>query len=300
MIKKFLLIFMILCSVAGCNSDTAKQDDRIQIVCTSFAQYDWTRELTKGAEDMFNITLLTDNGTDIHSYQSTADDIIRISSCDMLIYTGGESEGWVLDAAKNNPDIKIINMLSLTKEREHHGHAPDEHTWLSVKDSISICNEISNALQELLPEQKTLLPGNAKLYTDSLKALDEKYTSAINDAKRNVLVFADRFPFSRMTEDYGIDCYAAFPGCSAETEASFETVKKLASAVDENDIKFIMITDNSRHDLAKTVIENTAGKNQEILSLNSMQTVTKTDLETGLNYLDVMEENLETLKTALN
>ena len=297
MLKKIILLFIILCSVSGC--DNTEKDERIQIVCTAFPQYDWASELTKGAEDMFSITLLTDNGTDIHSFQPSADDIISISSCDMLIYTGGESEKWVADAAKNS-DAKIINMLSYVDSEDIHDHAPDEHTWLSLRDSAVICNEISNSLKELLPEKKDLFQSNATRYSQSLERLDKEYQLAVDEAKNKILVFADRFPFSPMTGDYDLTCYAAFPGCSAESEASFETVANLASAIDENNLDYVFVTDNSGLDLAKTVIENTLKKNQQILSLNSMQTVTEADLKSGLSYLDIMEENLETLKIALN
>ena len=155
-------------------------------------------------------------------------------------------------------------------------------------------------MKELLPEKKDLFQSNATRYTQCLDELDKEYQLAVDESKNKILVFADRFPFSPMTEDYGITCYAAFPGCSAESEASFETVANLASAIDENNLDYVFVTDNSGLDLAKTVIENTLKKNQQILSLNSMQTVTEADLKSGLSYLNIMEENLETLKIALN
>lgn len=329
------IIIAVLCmlltagALAGCGEkNKSEKNADLSIVATIFPGYDWVREIMGDEAENADITMLMDNGTDLHSYQPTADDISKISKCDLFIYAGGESDEWVKDALKQaeNKDMKVINMMEMLgdsvkteevvegMESEHdHDHDEDgdhndsdqeveydEHTWLSLKNAEMICEAIENDLSSLDPENKDIYKKNSEEYISKLSELDSKYQKTVDDAARKTVLFGDRFPFRYLTDDYGLDYYAAFVGCSAETEASFKTVKFLAEKVDELDLPCVMTIEGSDHKIAETIIRNTADKDQKVLTMDSMQAVTASDLKDGKTYLSVMEKNLEALKEALN
>ena len=350
--KKIISLFMLF-SIAfalfsGCGArnaaerqpgqELAPEQPKLRIVATIFPEYDWVRAIIGEREDI-ELTLLLQGGTDLHSYQPSVDDILKISNCDMFIYTGGESSAWVFDALKNvkNDNLVVINLLEVLgdavvaeeiiegmehdhdheedhdhdhKDGEEHDHenhdenehstTPDEHIWLSLRNAKTLCGHLSQALSELDSENAEFYAANAADYIAKLSALDEKYMQVVSDAKCSTLLFADRFPFRYLVEDYSLSYFAAFAGCSAETEASFETVIFLAGRLDELSLSHIMIIDNSGSALAATVSQSSHGKNQDILSLSSMQAVSAADISAGTTYLSIMEDNLIVLETALN
>lgn len=298
-----LAAFMLLS--VGCGAPNVKRSGKINVLCTVFPLYDWARNI---AGNTAEVSLLNENGTDMHSYQPTAADIVRLHSCDILIYTGGESEKWVTEVIKQsyNENLKALNLIELLGDRavtereegaEHreNGDETDEHIWLSIKNAEILTDKIAAALSDADNKNADIYKTNAAKYSERLTALDNEYTEVLKNAKHKTLIFADRFPFRYFTEDYGLDYYAAFPGCSAETEASFETVIFLAKKADENG-GCIFITETSNGDIAKAVNRNTAKKNKKILTLDSMQSVKKKDIKNGVTYISVMQKNLETLK----
>ena len=495
-----LALLMLVGALAGCGkqNDTNKTD-KLSIVTTIFPEYDWVREILGDKADNAEVTMLLDNGVDLHSYQPTADDIVKISNCDLFIYVGGESDGWVDDALKNatNKNMKVINLLEMLgdsvkteetvegmQEAEHahdhskevstfedhevqdrslsdwagswqsaypfaldgtlddafaamaeegemtadeyktyyqngyktditnidiagdhiaftyedgkkvgsdykyigyyiqnwstgtkaamyrfeavdrtsgapvciefndhmiesaapehfhirmsnesfdaivdpekswptffpadmtgeelcehmegHGHAheeeADEHVWLSLKNAKTLVAAIADALQELDPDNKSTYAANAAAYIEKLSALDGEYQSAVDGAARKTVLFGDRFPFRYLADDYGLRYYAAFAGCSAESEASFETVSFLAKKVDELGLPCVLTIEGKNHKLAETIVQSTAGKNQKVLTMDSMQSTTSEDVANGTTYLSAMEQNLSVLKEAL-
>ena len=493
-----LALLMIVGVLAGCGkqNDTNKTD-RLSIVTTIFPEYDWVKEILGDKAGVAEITMLLDNGVDLHSYQPTADDLVRISDCDLFIYVGGESDGWVDDALKNagNKNMKVINLLEVLgdsvkteetvegmQEEEHdhdhghneeitkddikdrtlsdfagewkslypyllngdldeycehkaeededssttkdtylekykaswqcdannitingnkitftytdgksvsaeytyagyqpklndegeissvryqfettntdapkyvqfndHGHEPgeaehfhiyfgndsfdalmdsktnpffvkdalsvdeildelmgheheeekDEHVWLSLKNAEVLVNAISKSLQELDPDNKDTYAANSDAYVKKLSALDADYQAAVDAATYKTVLFGDRFPFRYMADDYGLRYYAAFAGCSAETEASFETISFLAKKVDELKLPCVLTIEGTQHKIAETIVQNTAEKNQRVLTMDSMQSTTSKDVANVTTYLSVMEKNLSVLKEAL-
>ena len=329
-ITALLALLMLGGALAGCEkqNDTNKTD-KLSIVTTIFPEYDWVRAVLGDKADNAEVTMLLDNGVDLHSYQPTADDIVKISDCDLFLYVGGESDGWVDDALKNatNKNMKVINLLDVLgdsvkteevvegmQETEHdhdHDHSKevstfedeeekDEHVWLSLKNAEVLVNAISKSLQELDPDNKDTYAANAAAYIEKLSALDGEYQAAVDAATYKTVVFGDRFPFRYLVDDYGLSYYAAFAGCSAETEASFETISFLAGKVDELRLPCVLTIEGAQHKIAETIVQNTAEKNQSILTLDSMQSTTSTDVANGTTYLSVMESNLDVLKQALN
>ena len=291
-------------------------EEKIRIVTTIFPEYDWVREILGDKADSAEITMLLDNGVDLHSYQPTADDIIRISNCDLFVYVGGESDEWVEDALKSaaNRDRKVIHLLEVLgdsvkeeetvegmqeEEEDQEEKEYDEHVWLSLKNAKTLVDAISAALQELDPDNKDTYAANADAYGQKLSALDGEYQAAVDAATYKTLLFGDRFPFRYLVDDYGLSYYAAFAGCSAESEASFETVSFLARKVEEGKLPCVLTIEGKNHKIAETIVQNTAGKNQKILTMDSMQSTTSQDVARGTTYLSLMVKNLDVLKEAL-
>ena len=320
--KKILALLLALWIPAAVLSGCAPQDDsaasnKLNIVTTIFPTYDWVREILGAETDRAEITMLLDSGVDLHSYQPTVDDIVKISDCDLFLYVGGESDGWVDDALKNAPnkERKVIRLLDVLgdsakaeetaegMQEEEHDHEEeaeyDEHIWLSLKNAQVLVAAISEALQETDPARKDAYAANAAAYAEKLSALDGEYRAAVDSGKYKTLLFGDRFPFRYLADDYGLDYYAAFPGCSAETEASFETVSFLAGKMDALGLPCVLTIEGTQHKIAETIVQNTAQKNQQILTMDSMQAVTANDAASGVSYLSIMEKNLSVLKKAL-
>ena len=290
-------------------------DGKLHIVCTIFPQYDWVRELTEGADNV-EVTLLEDSGADLHNFQPSAADKVSILNSDLFVYTGGESDDWARtlleNAEKNVRSLDLIEALgerALTEEEGieesgEHGHEHedevDEHIWLSVQNAKALVSAIQEELCAVDEGNAALYQSNAASYLAELSALDEAFEETVSSAKRSVLVFADRYPFRYLAHDYGLTCYAAFSGCSAESEASFATILALVKHVEENALPYVMVLENSTQGIAKQVIDNTKSKDQGILVLNSLQSVTREDIESGATYLGLMKEDLAVLKTALN
>ena len=319
-----LALFMLVGALAGCGKQNdTNQTDKLSIVTTIFPEYDWVREILGEKADNAEITMLLDNGVDLHSYQPTADDIVKISDCDLFIYVGGESDEWVEDALRNaaNGNMKVINLLEVLgdsvkteeivegmQEAEHehedaeeheHEEEADEHVWLSLKNAKMLVRVISKALQELDPDSKDIYAANADAYVKKLSALDAEYQAAVDAASNKTILFGDRFPFRYLVDDYGLRYYAAFVGCSAETEAGFETISFLAKRVDEWKLPCVLTIEGAQHKIAETIVRNTTAKNQRVLTMDSMQSTTSKDVKNGTTYLSVMEKNLSVLKEVL-
>ncbi|MBQ4529847.1 MAG: zinc ABC transporter substrate-binding protein [Lachnospiraceae bacterium] len=366
-----LTIGALSCGVWACGSSenvTDQDNGKLNVVCISFPEYDWARQVIGEENENVQLSLIVDNGMDIHNYQPSADDMIEISNSDLCIYNGGTSEEWVEEAAAGGNQVKTVNVMELLEtevveeelvegmqeetthvhgkeetanahedvdvhskdvhseekdseahnkevhneeetehtheEVEEHVHEAeeaeyDEHVWLSLKNAIKAVNAIQTEVSTLDEENAILYQENASAYVKELEALNQKYAIMVQESKRNVLLFGDRFPFRYLTDDYGLTYYAAFPGCSAETEASFETIVFLAEKVKENQLPCILTIDGSDQAIAQSVKTSTGDNNVKILTLNSLQSVSKEKLE-ETTYLSVMEENLQVIKEALD
>ena len=316
-LKKLMTGVLAAFMLAGCAPKQQQNTTKLKIVATTFPQYDWIREIIGKDNTNVDLQLLMKNGGDLHSYQPTAGDIANIADANLFVYVGGESDEWVDDALKEktNKDMKVVNMMQtlgddideeeegLEKESEDHDHEEieyDEHVWLSLKRAQKIVKAIADELGELDSTNAKKYQENAEAYIAKLATLDKSYESTVNTVKNKTWIFADRMPFHYLAKDYGITTYAAFNGCSTETNASFNTIVSLAKYVDELGIKHIMTIEGSDKKLAKAVIENTTDKNQDILTLNSLQSVSQSDIDKGLTYYGAMEENLKVLAQSFN
>ena len=305
-------------TVVRAESSSSGSGNKLKIVATIFPEYDWTREILGDRLEDVDLTLLLDNGTDLHSFQPAVKDIMKVSSCDLLIYVGGESDQWIEDALKSaaNPDMKTINLMETLKDfikeeetvegmqEKHHSHEEDEkeydeHVWTSLRNASVAAEVIADTLAELDPENSDIYKENLRSYQGELSSLDNEYQKTVDQSTHKTLLFADRFPFRYLVDDYGISYYAAFSGCSAESEASFKTITFLAEKVDELGLKEVFTIEKSDDRIAETVIENTRDKDQKVAVLNSMQSITSEEIADGTTYLSIMEDNLKVLKATL-
>ncbi len=301
-----LLVLPTVMSFASCIDQSREDDRELKIVCSIFPQYDFCRVIT-GSDK--NITLLQKNGTDMHSYEPTSADILKVAESDLLVYTGGSSDGWVdgvLRAAGG--DVKKFDLFShsdlLCEQNGHsdeHGHLHgedgdcgiyDEHVWMSIENSINIVRGLCDTICEIDPESAEKYRANTEAYILELEALSEEFRSL---CEGKTIVVADRFPLLYFCRENGIEYYAAFPGCSAEVGASFETVTSLIKTVKDGKISTIFKVDGSSGETAQAVAKDTGATVKE---LYSCQSVTDAQFSSGESYLSMMRKNLETLKEA--
>ena len=311
-----LAAVLLLGLLSGCSAQ-GKSSGRLSIVTTIFPEYDWVMNILGDRADQADVKMLFGNGADLHSYQPTAEDIITIASCDVFIYVGGTSDTWVDDALQEavNPDMIVVDLMDVlgdqAKEEEivegmqgeaeeaEEGPEYDEHVWLSLKNAEKLVTAIRDAISEADAENAETYRANAAAYCEKLAELDAQYAEAVSAAAQDTILVPDRFPFRYLTDDYDLNYYAAFVGCSAETEASFETLVFLSEKLDELGLPAVIVTESSDQKLARTVIEQ-GQTDAEILVLDSMQSVTDADAAAGATYLGIMEQNLGVLRQALS
>ncbi|OON92503.1 MAG: hypothetical protein ATN34_01140 [Epulopiscium sp. Nele67-Bin002] len=328
------------------------------ILCSSYPVYEWTKAVV-GDSPNIEVTLLMDNGVDLHNYQATAADIIKINTSDVCIYIGGDSEYWIEDVVEGN-GIKLMNELENyikeeaysdgmqhdhdhdhdhdhehtedcdhdhehTDECDHdhddHDHIheeeaeeeacqmeccavttahvhDDEHIWLSAKLAVLATEIIADAVIALDPANESIYNANAQSYITQLEQLDSAFQEVVDNSTINTLIFGDRFPFLYLVEDYGIDYYAAFSGCSTETEATFETIIFLAEKLDETDAASVCYISDTNKSIAE-VVSFSANTEQPLVQFNSIEIVTQDDIAAGVTYLELMYQNVAALEKAL-
>ncbi len=305
-----------VCMLAGCSAGKAgnavskTEDTTVDVVCTVFAPYDWMRELTSGAQNV-RVTLLAADGTDLHNYQPTVSDVLTLSSCDVLVYVGGESDGWVKDVLADGKaeDVTAVSLMDYLHDRvkteaytegmQVHGETEqaenDEHVWLSLDNARACLAPLADALCLVDPAQEDVYRSNQERYGNELTSLRETYTDTLGGRTVNTVIVADRFPFRYLFDEYGIDYDAAFPGCSAETGASFDTVLTLAGKIDALALDALAVTESADGALAQSVAENAHRGDVAVVTLHSLQSVNRKEIEDGISYLAVMRDNLDSL-----
>lgn len=302
--KRLIAILLCLClMLCGCTAEPEKPHDetKLQIVCTSFPAYDFAREI---AGDRAELTLLIKPGSEVHSYEPTPKDMIRIQESDLFICNGGESEQWAETLI--TPKLNTIYMMDCVDTVEESADGIynaedgepelDEHVWTSPLNAIKISEEICNALCKLDTDNAEAYKTNFTAYKAQLMALDREFRQVIKNSGKHTLVFADRFPMRYFALEYGLDCYAAFPGCSSETEPSAKTVAYLIDRVREDKIPAVLYMEFSNQKMADVICEDTGCRKLPFYSAHS---VSAEQFEQGVSYLDLMRINLNSLKEAL-
>jgi len=300
-------------ALAGCTEDNSSNNagprgnsDKLSVVATIFAPYDFAREI---AGDKADITMLLPPAAESHSFEPTAQDIIKVQGCDLFIYVGGESDAWVgkiLDSMDTSA-MKIITLMDcvelveeeLAEGMEDDGgedDAYDEHVWTSPRNAVLIVQKISDALCDIDGANADFYGQNAAAYIEKLNGLDAAFRKIVDGAARKTLVFGDRFPFRYFADAYGLDYFAAFPGCSTETEPSAKTVAFLIDKIKEEQIPVVFHIELSNQKMANAISEATGAK---VLLLHACHNISRDDFLSGVGYLDLMTRNAEALKEAL-
>ena len=327
-----LLAAVMLFASGACSARDAASYDPDQaahgpkIVCTTYPICDWAKQILGDAAEECQLVLLGGSGVDLHSYQPSVADIAAIASCDLFFYVGGESDEWVEDAlAIDHKDTRAaFSLMEILEEQlkeeerkegmqeEAHGHGAagdhedheetpeyDEHVWLSLKNAEICVEKMTEAISALMPDKAAGFAQNAASYEALLADLDSRFAAVANAVPQKTLLFGDRFPFRYLVDDYGLDYYAAFAGCSSETAASFETVIFLAGKLDELQLSAVCILEDSDGALADTICQASTAKDQTVVTFDSLQSVTAADIAAGKTYLSAMENNLKALQDAL-
>lgn len=304
---------IILCGCTQKDNLQKTSDGRLKVIATSFPQYDFVREI---AGDKVDLSMLISPGAEVHTFEPTPKDIMNISSADIFVYTGGESDEWaksILDSTENSK-LEIISFMDSVNlyEEEHsegmqteeHGETGeaeeteyDEHVWTSPKNAMKIAQHIADVLCKSDFSNSESYRANCQRFVSELSDLDQKLTNVVADAKRKTIVVGDRFPFLYLAKDYGIEYFAAFPGCASNTEASASTIAYLINKVKDEEIPAVFHIEFSNEKIADTICESTGAKP---LLLHSCHNVSKDDFESGVTYLDLMKQNIENLSEALN
>lgn len=305
--KKKNVILLLLCLglvLTGCANETGeKRDDtKLQIVCSDFPAYDFAREI---AGDRAQVTLLLKPGAEVHSYEPSPKDIIAIEESDLFIYNGGESEEWVESLiGKDVRSVRMMDCVETVNESSEGIYATeeggedelDEHVWTSPINASRICRAICDELCAIDPDGTNEYILNFEVYNAKLMELDIEIRTTVLNGVRKTLVFADRFPMRYFTREYGLEYYAAYPGCASQTEPSAKTVAFLIDHVREESIPVVLYMEFSNEKMADVICEDTGCKKLPFYSAHS---VTAQQFDDGVTYLDLMRMNIDTLKEAL-
>lgn len=304
MLTLALCLFLVLTAPA-CRTPKA-DNGKPNVIVTIFPQYDFIRQI---AGDRVNLTMLAKPGGEVHGFDPTLSEMSDILSCDLFVYVGGETDRWVDDLLRNNGrDLNAVALIDLCETVDEalaegmQGEAedepaPDEHVWTSPQNAIRIVNGLTDALCALLPEEADAMRANAAAYIESLQALDGDFHDVMAHAKRNTIVFAERFPFRYLCEELGLRYYAALPGCSSNQEVAPSTISGLIERVRTERVPVVFCIEFSDGRIAQTIADATGCG---VLLLHSCHNVSREDFDAGVTYLDLMRQNLENLKKAVD
>lgn len=315
------MLLLLVVNSTGCGrqpnaADTTEaigKEDPISIVTTIFPPYDFAKEI---GGNKVEVTMLLSPGVESHSYEPTPQDIIKINESDLFIYVGGESDAWVEGITDSlDKSVRTLTLMDCVEvvEEEHvegmqaeaenaetgtEAEEPeyDEHVWTSPRNAELIVQKIAEELCVIDTSNATSYTENGKQYNNKLEKLDKEYQEAVAHAARKELIFGDRFPFRYFVDAYGLTYYAAFPGCSSETEPSAATIAFLIDKVKQDNIPVILYLELSNHKIADAIAEATG---VQTAMLHSCHNISKDEVEQGATYLSLMQQNLEVLKGAL-
>lgn len=314
-IMLFILAIFMITVLSACRqkeeqTNARSDNQKINVVTTIFPEYDFVRQI---AGDHVKLSMLLPPGSESHSFEPSPQDIISIDHSDLFVYVGGDSDEWIadiLDSIDHSMDIvKLMDCVKVVEEETVEGMQPeeeeadseeaenDEHVWTSPKNAVSIVEKLRDELCRLDPDNAADYKKNTEEYVKKLNDLDKEFREIVEQSERTEIVVGDRFPFRYFTDAYGLKYYAAFPGCSNETEASAATVAFLIDKVKEDKIPVVFHIELSNEQMCASICSATGAKKE---LLNAVHNVSKADFDAGVTYLELMEHNAKALKEALN
>ncbi len=293
LVLSFVLIF------CGCQPQTQEENDKLSVVTTMFSQYDFARQIVG---EHGTVKLLLPLGAESHTYEPRPTDIIAIEDCDLFIYTGKDTEPDIanlLQGTSGNVNIcEAAEGIQLDMTSDGHGHeyVYDPHVWTNPLNAVTMVGNICDALMEIDAEHATEYRNNAKEYVNELLMLDKDIRTAVENANKNLMVFAGRFALHYFVKEYGLEYIAAYDSCSAETEPSAAAVKKIIDTIKSENISVVYCEELVDQSVAKSIAQEAGAK---VLVFHSCHNVSKTDFDAGVTYLSLMRQNLENLKEGL-
>ena len=304
------IMFISLLCLNGCSINN--KNNKLTIIASSFPGYDFARAITKDSNNI-EVKMLLNPGTEMHNYEPTPQDIIKINNSKMFIYVGGDSDEWIndiigdIDTSKTKL-VKLMDLVNVVEEEHVKGMEVedeeeeeeteyDEHVWTSPKNAITIINKIKDIIIDIDKDNQNLYENNALNYINKLNVIDNEIKNIVNNGIRKEIIIGDRFPFRYFTDEYNLSYYAAFPGCSEQTEASAKTISFLIDKVKNDNIPVVFHIELSKGNIAKTISEETGAK---VLEFNSAHNISQKDFDRGVTYIDIMNNNIKALKEALN
>lgn len=303
--KRILALFLsliLIFSFCSCGKPTEKEE-KLSIVTTIFPAYDFARAI---AGDKAEITMLLKPGSESHTYEPTPKEAAKIHDSDLFIYNGGEGENWAKTIISALKTENVLSMMGCTgtlqgeikegMELEHHHEETDEHVWLSLSNAGEIIDAIKNKISSIDPLNTEVYEENAENYKAEILKLKSEAEDVVSNAKRNTIIFADRFPARYFANEFSLDYYAAFPGCSEESEASAKTLTFLCNKVRSENISRVFYIEFSNQKTADAICESTGAKK---LLFHSCHNVSVSDMEKGIRYIDLMKQNIQNIKEAL-
>ncbi len=309
------IIVLLICSLflSGCvaGKKVSNDDNRLKVVATVFAEYDFLRNI---AGDKISLEMLMIPGADLHTFDPTPKDIMEVQEADLFVTIGGESDAWaekiiesvdnqelqtvrLMECVDNVVEEELVEGMESEEEETEQEKEFDEHVWTSPSNAIQIVDSLCQKLCKMDSENTEFYQKNTKTYVEKLKKLDTSFQEVIENGVRREIVVADRFPFRYFADAYDLKYYAAFPGCSTQTGASAETIAFLIRKVEEDNIPVVFHMELSSELMCNTICDETGAKKAQ---LNAVHNISKQDFDKGIGYLELMEDNIEVLKQALN
>lgn len=314
MIKKIIAAAAALAlgaSLCGCSAGERPESGKLTVITTIFPAYDFARQVFGDSAD---VKMLLKPGQESHSYDPSAKDIVEISGCDLFIYNGGESDQWVESVLKSAPDISTFRMtdaVSLLEEevtegmQEHdhdsddhdeEGEEYDEHVWTSPENAAKIVRALGTTAAELFPELSEQLGANAGNYAEKIDELDGKFAELL-DGEERYFIFGDRFPLLYFFRRYGLNYYAAFPGCGSETEPSARTMTFLLDKLKQQDaVPAVFCIELSSRRLADVLAEDSG---LQTVEFHTCHNISQDDFNSGATYVTLMQRNYDALSNVL-
>lgn len=303
--KKIISIFLLfVVTFAFCScGEVERSTGKISVVTTIFPYYDFTRSVSKGTCD---VDMLLKPGSDVHSFEPTPSDILKIRNADLFIYNGGESDEWVdsiLESLGDTDKPVVMKMTDYVKpltemDADHHAEdEEDEHIWTSLDNAKTLVSKISDVVSKLDSKNKSIYHRNGLDYIEKISKVQSEIENTVNSSESKKIVVGDRFPLLYFATEFSLDWECAFPGCSTETEPSLDRLSKLTDTIEKDKIKTILKLEMSENKVADTLADET---NTKVRTFYSAESVSKEDFANNITYVDLMERNNNALKEALS
>lgn len=316
--KKLLISLVILILLVGgiivvfnsSKNEAKKEYGKIDVIATIYPIYDFASEI---AGDKASVSMLLSPGVELHDYEPTPQDIIKIGESDLFLYLGEELEPWagtVISGMEKRDNLKEVarNIALVETEEFEHEHSEDNgshheehgkydtHIWLDPTKAIKMVQNITDDLCEKDSKNSGYYRQRATEYMKKLSLLDKSFEETVKNGKRKEIAFGGPFSYGYFVKRYDLDYVSAYDSCGEESEPSVNKVLEVVEKMKKDGLPVVFYKELSSGNIVRTIADETGA---EALEFNSLHSATKEQMESGMTYLDIMERNLNNLKKAL-